>query len=427
MHKKITAGVGVAVAMTVAASLGSIAPASADAQPHANDIVGVGSDTVQFVGDFVADGDNNGNPGYNSVEKTRRIFNFDATASTSGNATYGAGGLALTGANTGVNAGPAQTSVFRAGTNPLWRVNGSGDGIGELINDTTAPYYFQYIRASRLPKAGEITSLQASFPATMASPVAGIELYRLATDGMNIAVNNNALNNGAIAGLSASDPLTCAPPLSTAEVTAIYNGTYKKWGDIPGYVAPVGSNCATEGIVPVIPQVGSGTRGDFLSSIGTPVLASNVVVSEEHDPGAIGNFVATTDVNGNPVGRQDVMSPFSTGRYNLIQTGFFDHALAVKSPVTVSYKEQNLISLVTSGVTPDSSTAYTYARNLYVIVRQSDLASTAPFLPGGSLNWVNTLFGTSTSYFAKAANAALFTSAGVIQAWKDCGANAITC
>lgn len=445
MHKRIKAGVGIAAVMAAAASLGSITSANADAQPHANDIVGVGSDTVQYVGDFVADGDNAGNPGYNSVEKTRRIFNFDATASAGGNSVYGKGAAAygplgassgstgnvataLTGANTGTNAGPAQTAVFRAGTNPLWRVNGSGDGIGELINDTTAPYYFQYVRSSRLPKATEITALQAAFPAVGAVP-AGIELYRIATDGMDIAVNNNALNNGSVAGLSATDPLSCAPALSNAELLAIYNGTYKTWGAIPGYVNPAGSNCSTEGIVPTIPQAGSGTRGDFESSIGITDagLASNVVVSEEHDPGAIGNFVATTDVNGNPVGRQDVISPFSTGRYNLIQSTYFDHALAVKSPATLSYKESGIIALVTTGTPPDAGAIYHYNRNLYILVRQSDLASATPFLPGGALNWVNTLFGSATSYFAKASNAALFTSAGVTQAWKDCGPNATTC
>ena len=113
----------------------------------------------------------------------------------------------------------------------------------------------------------------------------------------------------------------------------------------------------------------------------------------------------------------------------MIQTGYFDHSLDLITGPAASFTEANTITLTTTGnaIDPTVTPVYNYARGLYVIVREADVQSATPFLPGGSLNWVNTLFGTSSSWYAKAANAALFTSAGVVQAWKDCGQDATTC
>src|ERR1700674_1737758 len=63
---KAKVGLGTLGALTLMVAL--FAPAaSADYAPGSGDIVGVGSDTVQAAGDFVADGDYQADAGYNSA------------------------------------------------------------------------------------------------------------------------------------------------------------------------------------------------------------------------------------------------------------------------------------------------------------------------------------------------------------------------
>ena len=64
---------GAAVAVTVLAiTITAAGPARADQQPRAKDAVGVGSDTVQYVSDFLDDGDINANP-VQLVNTARRV------------------------------------------------------------------------------------------------------------------------------------------------------------------------------------------------------------------------------------------------------------------------------------------------------------------------------------------------------------------
>ena len=61
----------------------------------------------------------------------------------------------------------------------------------------------------------------------------------------------------------------------------------------------------------------------------------------------------------------------------------------------------------------------------YVIFRQSDAASTTPLEPGGTKNWVQSLFsnpaGPTTPFFARSTGAALVAASGVIPAYNDLG------
>jgi hypothetical protein len=60
----------------------------------------------------------------------------------------------------------------------------------------------------------------------------------------------------------------------------------------------------------------------------------------------------------------------------------------------------------------------------YVIFRQSDAALASPFQPGGTLNWVQTLFsnpGGSSPYFAKPGGKALIQASGVTPNYVDKG------
>jgi ABC-type phosphate transport system substrate-binding protein len=379
MRLATKAKVGLCAAGAAGLALAMTTPAFADVQPRATDAVAVGSDTVQYIADFGADGTPTGLLGYNATNTSRRVVSFDATADASGRAAY----------QNGSSTQLSSTIVLRAGSNPIARPNGSGAGITALLNDST--HQIDFVRSSRLPKGAE--QIQAS---TTPGFGAGIHVFQIATDALQIAVN-----------ATGAAPVTNAPAaLSCDNLLKIYQGTYKKWSDVPGYTGPA----PNDGIVPVIPQTGSGTRNDFLADLantcngGTAVtLAGNVAVGEEHDPGAITGITSHTDVNGNPVTKADGIEPFSTGRFNLIQTGYFGTAAPANS-----------VSLL-------GGTSYSLARALYFLCRDADVTSTTPFQLGSPNNLVQTLFGRTTSWFGRAANSGLFTAAGVTQAWADLG------
>jgi hypothetical protein len=313
------------------------------------------------------------------------VFSFDATGDASGRASY----------QNGSSTALASTIVIRANSKPIVRPNGSGAGISALLADSS--HQIDFVRSSRLPKASEESDSRAQ-------AFGGIHVFRIATDGLQIAVNAN----------SAGDTSWNGPAgLSAAELINIYNGTYKRWSDVPSYTGPA----EADAIVPILPQVGSGTRNDFLADLKTAnggvdvALASTVRTSEEHDPTAISGLASGTltfaDSTTAPYTKADALAPFSTGRDKLIDTGYFGTTPA-----------PNTVSLLT-GTPPDAGTSYLLARSLYLLARQSDVTSTTPFLAGGSLNLVNTLFGTSTSQYGKVASNGLYTAAGVTRSWAD--------
>lgn len=383
--KKAVLKSGAAGAVAAAAAIGLAMPAAADVAPQPNDAVAVGSDTVQYVADFVADGVTNLTPpggtaitavGYNTGNTGRRLFSFDGSADANGRTAY----------QNGTSTVLASTIVERAGTPPVVRPNGSGSGITALLADTTQPYKIDFVRSSRLPKASE----QQIATSGSASSFGGLHVFQIATDAMQVAVlhgSSHVPNN-----------------LTGNDLVNIYNGTYKKWSDVPGYTGSFGS----EGILPIMPQTGSGTYGDFTADLknyngGTAITAgANVVYGEEHDPTAITGVQPHTDMNGNQVSSADALEPFSTGRYNLIQSGYLGASLV------------NSVDL-------NPASGWVLNRKLYMIARQSDFNSTAGWQAGSTVNKTKALFGTSTSWFAKGSNASLFTAAGVTQSWADLG------
>src|SRR5215475_5982009 len=126
---------GLAVAGMVVGVVGmAIQPAFADYAPTKGDAVGVGSDTLQYLVDFAADGDPAGDFGYNSAGNKNKLINFDATADANARLAYaangvgsgqcapGTGGTAGTGNGSGTHAdSPCSlnpTIVLRAGLSP---------------------------------------------------------------------------------------------------------------------------------------------------------------------------------------------------------------------------------------------------------------------------------------------------------------------
>ena len=81
--------------------------AFADYAPSKGDVVGVGSDTLQYMVDFLADGDAYGDTGYNQLGNKNKLVSFDATADANARLAYG------------VNGGQASQTVCTPGTGDL--------------------------------------------------------------------------------------------------------------------------------------------------------------------------------------------------------------------------------------------------------------------------------------------------------------------
>lgn len=374
-HRKLL--VGLAATTSVAASLLLVAPpAFADYAPVQKDVVGVGSDTVQDASDFIADGDFLADSGYNTLGNKFKIVNFDATPDANARLAYGPQGLGPNCApGTGATAGTGTqttnhadapctlnpTIVLRAGVVPVQRPNGSGAGAAAILTDSH--HYISYTRASS--KQG--STLGAAF------------------DSITVGTDKLAI-------LAATT--TNAVPLSVADLTAIYSCTDTTWTSVGG------SSGAT--IIPLLPQVGSGTRKTFLADISVTTPGGCVQTVEENDPTAI---AATSS----PI---NTIEPLSGGRLNLFQGklgdgssngvgGYFHdpscslNAIAAGTPSACAAANNTLNPAVAfvNGSPPDASgPIYNDNRNLYIYFRASDVTSNVAWQPGGTLNWVRTLF-----------------------------------
>ena len=115
-------------------------------------------------------------------------------------------------------------------------------------------------------------------------------------------------------------------------------------------------------------------------------------------------------------------APFSTGRLNLWNTGHF-HNPAVAWPVG-----SGPVALgvgVPEQVRFRTEAAYNSPITDYIIFRQSDLTgTTAPLEPGGTKNWVQSLFsdqGGTPPFFDRSTGQTLLADAGVTAAYNDLG------
>jgi hypothetical protein len=171
-HRTLKIGLVAATLVGAALRIG-VGTAYADYSPNPGDVVGVGSDTLQYMLDFLADGDAYGHLGYNTTLHNKyKLVNIDATADANarlaygvdggqtgqGTCTPGTGSTSGTGNATTTNAGiPCvlnPTVVLRAGTQPVQRPNGSGAGVKALVQDIEAGHnlpateVINYARAS---------------------------------------------------------------------------------------------------------------------------------------------------------------------------------------------------------------------------------------------------------------------------------------
>jgi ABC-type phosphate transport system substrate-binding protein len=365
----------------------AVQPAYADYAPTAKDVVGVGSDTLQYLVDFAADGDQLGDGGYNTLGNKFKLVNFDATADANarlaygpngvgtGQCTPGTGGTAGTGNQTASHADSPctlnPTIVLRAGLPPVQRPNGSGAGAKALAADSSHLITFSRASACQGPTC-------SSGPGPLSASFDSIEV---GTD--------------PLAMLTATT--TNAPPLSASQLNLIYACTDTTWSQVGG----TGPNAGNT-IIPIIPQVGSGTRSTFLADIGNPTLGSCVKTGEENDPTAIAAQTSPADA----------IEPMSGGRLNLFEGllstgvangagGYFRdpscglNAINTSTPAACAAGTNVIkpaVTLVTSGTPSAGGALFDIARPLYIYFRDADVNSTATWQPGSSLNAVRTLF-----------------------------------
>lgn len=264
--RKYTAGLAAAALAASGLALAVMAPASAEPTftPDANDIVGVGSDTIEIVVADLAAGKTVGGAHVNGWNDThagpsgQRLASFDATG--------------------------VSPVVLRDGSVAVTRPNGSGSGKNTLYgagNNTDV----NFARSSSTLNAAEQAALTQ---------------FAFAVDGLKLAVSGNVASH--------------APAVvSAADMVKIYDGTYKTWGDIPGYAG----SAPAAFIHPLTPQPGSGTRSFFDNELkaangGVAVVYATasggypgVQQTQEHDP---------TLVQGDA----DAIAPFSTARAQIL-------------------------------------------------------------------------------------------------------------
>lgn len=416
-NRKLKVGLVAATALSAALPLLAVEPAYADYAPSKTDVVGVGSDTLQYLIDFLADGDAYGTAGYNNVGNKNKLISFDATPDVNARQGYGVDGgqsnqstcspgtgtTAGTGNSTTSNTGTPcvlnPTIVLRAGTQPVQRPNGSGGGFTAIEDDINAGT--EEINFSRASSAlGSANGAKYS-----------LDSVEVAQDTLPIIKSSSGSH--AVA-LSASE-LNNIYNATTTSVNA-YGGTgCVTWNELPG-----NSSGSTDTIIPIVPQVGSGTRKFFLQQIqntsGTPTNPGNcAVVAEENDPTAIADQGSVVEPMGEQGSAADAIEPISQGRLFLylgenylganqgIGGYFLDPSCAYKANTAAcgtvgssasQYVPNSVnppVSVVT-GAPGDDNALFDSVRPLYIYFRASDLASTTPFQPGGTLNWLRTLF-----------------------------------
>lgn len=363
---KIVTKATLGIVGVAAFALAPAMPAHADTSAQTNDIVGVGSDTLQYISDFIAEGDANGDSGYNATHLGNRLVNFDATGDAFGALTN----VPIYGSTSTRDAG----IVERSGTLPVLRPDGSGSGYDALNADATG--VISYVRASSAASTARQNTATANF--------GGFHAYEVATDDVQIAVSST---NGSV-------PTDVPTNLTAAELKTIYTSQPATAGNLstcPTFSSEINRGPA-EVAHPVLPQSGSGTRSSFETAIGITdsQVGACVAIVQEHDPAPI-------------QGDDDALGPFSVGRYNLINSGYFKNVNILA----------NAVALQGNG--------FPSARPLYIVTRFKDLTDSNGNVIGLPLaTIVAALFKSSTGAYVKNSATALYTAAGFTKKFQDC-------
>jgi ABC-type phosphate transport system substrate-binding protein len=229
--RTFTAGIGAAALAVSGLALGAAGPAAADPGfvPGPNDIVGVGSDTIEFVVQNLADSWNStGTPAY-------KVASWNATGSA--------------------------TITPRLGAADVPRPNGSGSGKATLFG------------------AGNNTAINfaRSSSSLSTTEAAALTQFPFAVDGLKLAVS----------GQQASHAPTS---ITAAQMVKIYDGTYTHWNQIPGNAA--GSTAAIKPMTPQSGSgTRSFFESELKAANGGVAVTygADVTFVQEHDPSLIQN------------------------------------------------------------------------------------------------------------------------------------------
>jgi ABC-type phosphate transport system substrate-binding protein len=399
--------------------------ARADYQPGPNDIVGVGSDTLQYLTNFANDGDPEGDPGFNATN-TWKVVSMDATADSNARLSYN---------NNSTTGSPSQqnpTDVLRAQTYPVQRVNGSGAGLSALAaNQGTTGN-------SGLPTINFVRMSSTPSVAQGGQFASGLEVVKIATENLGIAKDSVASND--TVALSAKQ-------LATIYQANIAPSGCPTWGSVG-----VTGAAANNWIAPVIPQAGSGTRNTFLADLAAAAgvssitLGTCVVTAEENDPTSITGYTTPAGWGG-PVGAgvadsQDAIAPMSGSRINLWSGTSGNPTLAPSSGVgyfrspNVAYGGTNAplvpnVVQVITGTASDGTAAYVDNRPLNIVYPFNQNSSTTAGEPGSPYNWANLLFcpstkaGAPTPWYATPAGQVAIAEAGAVPSY-SCATTPLT-
>jgi hypothetical protein len=386
-------GLIVLVATVLPIARAGIASADYAATPY--DLVGVGGDTPQFSADFLANGDADGDPGFNATGNKRRLVTFDAEPDANGRAAY-------YGPNEGSQSDALQdpTDILREGENPTQRTSSSGNSITSLEADTS----------------GDINFIFSSTGLSGSSYTVPLHEYEFGTDTVSVA----------------ADSTTNAPAsgLTDADLLGIYKtGSITNWDQITDVAGYTGPNAT---IVPLIPPTTSAITKTFETAIfGTTFsVAGDVATVEQNDPTAI-------TLNSSPA---NAIVPFSAARYDLLvgattpgttpgpASKYFPaipgDSTFVGGDAGQSYPAEPQYAPPLQLLTTAATTTVTD----YIDIRSSDLAdsgSSSDIEPGSTVNWADFLFaGTTgvTPYIDTAAAQTLILDSGVTPVYVDKGA-----
>jgi hypothetical protein len=247
------------MALTAVVSAG---PALADYEPGSNDVVGVGSDTLQYMLDFGAGGDTNGDLGYNN-SAYYKLDSMDATADANGRFSWAVGATLASPTAGALN----PTDVLRGGTYPQQRINGSGAGISALLADTSVlDPTINFVRMSSNPTASEGAVAAANGWQGLQDFVLGTDTLQEAADLTNNIPCGTATGAcpATTGGLQSNNLVTAG--LSAVELGHIYEANTPNCYAWPGLWALAGSSATA-------------TASTTLSAAITSATATSISVS----------------------------------------------------------------------------------------------------------------------------------------------------
>jgi ABC-type phosphate transport system substrate-binding protein len=283
MFNKVVVGAAVAAAAITLAAGVAVADPPTGVTPGPSSVVGVGSNTLEYLLDQFSLTYDTANP------HGTQIYSYDACQ----------------GSTCGTSAPPVTT---KKGCKPITResINGSSAGITALEANTPdgkGHFCIDFARSSRGPKTSDLST---------------ITFVRLALDNVtyaSIAKGSNVPGN-----------LTVAQLHNIYSCTVTRKGfTPNTWGALLGSKAKKGTRNVA--IAPFLPQPGSGTLSFWLSSISvtTPGTCVTEPSSLEENEGVNKIYTSKTAPN--------IMIPFSAGKW--IAQAYHSPACATKGCPTV--------------------------------------------------------------------------------------------